>query len=68
MNQIYAFDHNYNYDNMTDQEDYPLRMYDDEVAAAFLTGAVYHNYGGNREELGSVINQLNTLFPYVPFL
>ena len=49
--KIYAFDHNYNYDNMADQQEYPVRMYDDEVAAAFLTGAAYHNYGGNREEL-----------------
>ncbi len=49
--KIYAFDHNYNYDNMDDQQQYPLRVYDDEVAAAFLTGAAYHNYGGNRQEL-----------------
>lgn len=52
--KIYAFDHNYNYDNMPEQEDYPVKMYDDEVAAAFLTGAAYHNYGGNREELNDI--------------
>ena len=43
--KIYAFDHNYNYDNMADQQEYPVRMYDDEVAAAFLTGAVDINRG-----------------------
>ncbi|WP_321333955.1 glycoside hydrolase family 30 beta sandwich domain-containing protein [uncultured Bacteroides sp.] len=52
--KIYAFDHNYNYDNLVDQNDYPLNVYDDEAAAAFLTGAAYHNYGGNREELNDV--------------
>jgi glucosylceramidase len=49
--KLYAFDHNYNYDRMADQQQYPLRVYDDEVAASFLTGAAYHNYGGNRSEL-----------------
>lgn len=54
--KIYAFDHNYNYDNMPEQQQYPLKMYDDEVAAAFLTGAAYHNYGGRRDELNNVRN------------
>ena len=49
--KLYAFDHNYNYDRMEDQQQYPLRVYDDEATAAFLTGAAYHNYGGNRREL-----------------
>lgn len=52
--KIYAFDHNYNYDNMPDQQGYPVRMYDDEATASFLAGAAYHNYGGNREELNNV--------------
>lgn len=52
--KIYAFDHNYNYDKMSEQEDYPVRMYDDEATASFLTGAAYHNYGGNREELNDI--------------
>ncbi len=41
--KIYAFDHNYNYDNMPEQQQYPLRVYDNEKAAGFLTGAAYHN-------------------------
>lgn len=49
--KIYLFDHNYNYDNMADQNDYPIKIYDDEAAAAFVTGSAYHNYGGDRSEL-----------------
>lgn len=49
--RIYAFDHNYNYDDIIDEEDYTIKLYDDEEAAAFLTGAAYHNYGGHRDEL-----------------
>ena len=49
--KIYAFDHNYNYDNMPDQQQYPLHIYEDEDAAAFLTGAAYHDYGGHQNEL-----------------
>ena len=49
--KIYAFDHNYNYDKMEDQQQYPLRIYENEDAASYLSGAAYHNYGGNRSEL-----------------
>lgn len=49
--KIYAFDHNYNYDRMDDQQQYPLKIYEDEDAASYLSGAAYHNYGGNRSEL-----------------
>lgn len=52
--KIYAFDHNYNYDNIPGQQEYPIKMYADEVAAAFLTGAAYHNYGGRRKELNNI--------------
>jgi glucosylceramidase len=50
--KIYLFDHNYNYDDMADQNDYPLHIYrtpggDDPLIA----GAAYHNYGGSRAEL-----------------
>ncbi len=53
--KIYIFDHNYNYDSNkpenADQGQYPLKIYEDEEAARFITGAAYHNYGGNKEEL-----------------
>lgn len=49
--KIYAFDHNYNYDDMPDQQDYPIKIYEDPAAAAFFAGAAYHNYGGDKAEL-----------------
>ena len=49
--KIYAFDHNYNYDNIESQKNYPGKIYEDAVASQYLAGAAYHNYGGNREEL-----------------
>ncbi len=52
--KIYAFDHNYNYDNMPDQQSYPLNIYQDADASQYLAGAAYHNYGGNRRELNKI--------------
>lgn len=49
--KIYAFDHNYNYDDMPDQQQYPLHIYVDAEAARFFAGAAYHNYGGRPSEL-----------------
>jgi glucosylceramidase len=49
--KVYAFDHNYNYDDMPDQQQYPLHIYADAEAARFFAGAAYHNYGGKPEEL-----------------
>ncbi|WP_380002060.1 glycoside hydrolase family 30 protein [Dysgonomonas termitidis] len=47
---IYLFDHNYNYDNMGEQDDYPARIYESGVDD-IVVGAAYHNYGGSRSEL-----------------
>lgn len=52
--KIYSFDHNYNYDNMADQMDYPTQIYKDADAAQYIAGAAFHNYGGDREELNNV--------------
>lgn len=49
--KIYVFDHNYNYDNIDDQKSYPTKIYQDDEAASYITGAAYHNYGGNKSEL-----------------
>lgn len=54
--KVYAFDHNYNYDNMADQQGYPTKIYQDEEAKQYLDGAAYHNYGGDKEELTVVHN------------
>jgi len=54
--QIYVFDHNYNYDNKSDQQHYPVKIYDDADARQYVTGAAYHNYGGNASEMTYVHN------------
>jgi glucosylceramidase len=48
--KIYLFDHNYNYDNMAPQSDYPVRIYSSGVTEG-IAGAAYHNYGGDKSEL-----------------
>lgn len=55
--KIYAFDHNYNYDNLAGEKGYPVNIYADAEAAAYVAGAAYHNYGGNRSELLNVHEQ-----------
>ncbi len=55
--KIYVFDHNYNYDNMEDQYDYPVKIYNDAEAKKYVTGAAYHNYGGNKNELDDIHNK-----------
>lgn len=49
--KIYLFDHNYNYDNMADQNDYPVKIYDAGINSDVVAGAAYHNYGGDKSEL-----------------
>ena len=49
--KIYAFDHNYNYDGISSQMDYPAKIYADAEASAYFAGAAYHNYGGDKAEL-----------------
>ena len=56
--KVYAFDHNYNYDNMKDQKAYPVKIYADAEASGYLSGAAYHNYGGSKDEL-SYIHEMN---------
>lgn len=49
--KVYLFDHNFDYDGMSDQTDYPVKIYEDSEAAAYAAGAAYHNYGGVIDEL-----------------
>lgn len=49
--KIYLFDHNFNYDNMAEQNDYPVKIYDAGVDSDVVAGAAYHNYGGDKSEL-----------------
>lgn len=54
--KIVVFDHNYNYDNIPDQQGYPVNIYKDAEAAKYIDGAAYHAYGGEKEELMKVHN------------
>src|SRR5690554_1195245 len=49
--KIYLFDHNYNYDNIADQNGYPMKIYDAGIDSDVVAGAAYHNYGGDKAEL-----------------
>ncbi|MDR2916088.1 MAG: glucosylceramidase [Tannerella sp.] len=52
--KIYAFDHNYDYDRIAEQESYTIRLYEDVEVAPYFAGAAYHNYSGDKEELNRV--------------
>jgi glucosylceramidase len=54
--KIMVFDHNYNYDNISDQLGYPLKIYQIPEAARYVDGAAYHSYGGDKSELLTVHN------------
>lgn len=54
--KILIFDHNYNYDNITDQLNYPVKIYADPEVAKYVDGAAYHAYGGDKAELLNVHN------------
>lgn len=49
--KIVVFDHNFNYDNIPDQQSYPAKIYADPEAAKYVDGAAYHAYGGDTEEM-----------------
>lgn len=54
--KIFAFDHNYDYDRIDDQQSYTIRLYEDAEAAPYFAGAAYHNYSGDKAELNRVHN------------
>jgi len=49
--KIIVYDHNYNYDNISDQQSYPSKIYADSDAAKYIHGSAFHAYGGNKSEL-----------------
>ena len=52
--KIVVFDHNFNYDNIPDQQGYPTHIYQDPDAAKYIDGAAYHAYGGSSSELTNI--------------
>jgi glucosylceramidase len=54
--KIMVFDHNYNYDNITGQKSYPVKIYGIPDASKYVDGAAFHAYGGDKSELLNVHN------------
>lgn len=54
--KILVFDHNYNYDNISGQKDYPLNIYKDNEASQYVAGSAWHNYGGSPSILAGIHN------------
>lgn len=56
--KIYVFDHNFNYDNIDGQDDYPVKVYEalDRNMEGYdlIVGAAYHDYGGSSDELNDI--------------
>lgn len=52
--KIYIYDHNYNYDDVSSEKQYPLKIYEDADAAQYITGSAWHNYGGDVSELDTI--------------
>ena len=56
--KIYVFDHNFNYDNISDQVDYPVKVYEalpaDLQGGELVAGSAWHSYGGNPSELDDI--------------
>ena len=52
--KILCYDHNYNYDNVAGQQNYPLNIYADADAAQWVDGSAWHNYGGSVSELDNI--------------
>ncbi len=55
--KILIFDHNYNYDGLAEQKEYPLKVYSDPEASKYVAGSAWHNYGGNVSELDKITAQ-----------
>jgi len=56
--KIYCFDHNYNYDNISSQQDYPIQFYNaldpDMDGRELVVGSAWHDYGGSVTELDDI--------------
>ena len=52
--KILLFDHNYNFDGIASQQDYPLHILEDAEAAQYVAGSAWHNYGGSVTTLDRV--------------
>ncbi len=52
--QLLLFDHNFNYDDKPQQDNYPLNIYADAEAYKWSDGSAWHSYGGSVTELDEI--------------
>ena len=52
--KLLLFDHNFNYDGKTGQDNYPLNIYADPEAYKWSDGSAWHSYGGSVTELDEI--------------
>ena len=52
--QLLLFDHNFNYDDKSGQDNYPLNIYADPEAYKWSDGSAWHSYGGSVTELDEI--------------
>jgi glucosylceramidase len=57
--KLLLFDHNYNYDGRSGQDNYPLNIYADPEAYEWSDGSAWHSYGGSVTEL----DEINYTYP-----
>ena len=59
--KIYVYDHNYDYSNDPEQNDYPIKVYNalgkNFEGSELVVGAAYHDYGGTNKELTNIHSQ-----------
>lgn len=54
--KVLIYDHNYNYDGVTGQRDYPLNILADPDAEKYIAGSAWHNYNsGDVNELANIV-------------
>lgn len=60
--RIYCFDHNWNYDNMANQQGYPVNVFNalsgKMEGSELLVGSAWHDYGGEASELDNINRSL----------
>lgn len=52
--KLLLFDHNFNYDDRSGQDNYPLNIYADPEAYKWSDGSAWHSYGGSVTELDEI--------------
>ena len=57
--KILLFDHNYDYDEIASERDYPIHILEDAEAAQYVAGSAWHNYRGKI----STLDKVHSAFP-----